>query len=359
MKVYFESNFWGSGKGKKQGRKVSAGQTFTWAGSEWTAPAIYLFPEGIVADFCVRIPLDKVETYFEKWNIGKRLSELSEEELEQMQRENPFEMNFHIQGYLDGEKLESMGMCMEGWHPLHLEDEAVPEMGETLMNEYGCSRDSGWSFIRASFRYQNGIHREEGAQWVPKSIMFRFEKNPVFYPGPHFTAGMRDEGKRVEFVHTGTGETHILTVQGCAQEEISDQIVSRMKSLHRHIIQEPTYYLRMRYTLEPDLSMEEFMIRDCAKSDSPVMAVNSNGAAAISVIGGNTGIIENTSGPTSVFYAGKLEERDESRIRNEMAAFSALHYEPVEAAEWRISFQVVEKEKKEVMIDLADSESDL
>lgn len=359
MKVYFERNFRGSGRGKTPGEKVSVGKTFSWAKTEWTVPAIYLFREGIVVDFCVRVPVEQVEAYLTKWYIEKRLSELSEEELEGMQRDNPFEMDFHVQAYLDGRKLDSMGMCMEGWHPLHPEREAAPEMGEMLMSEYGCSRDSGWSFIRASFRYQNGFHRRKDAQWVPKSVSFRFEKNPVFYPGPHFTAGMGDEGKCVEFVHTGTGETHTLTVQGCEQEEISDQIVSQMKLFHKHVIQEPACYLRMRYTLEPDLSREVFMIRDCANSDAPVMETDSNGAAAIAVIGGDTGIMENTSGPTSDFCAGKLKDRDENRRRNEKAAFSALHYKPVEEVEWRFSFREIETEKKEVTIDLADSESDI
>lgn len=218
MRVYFDRNFLERGKGKTPGKKISVGETFTWAGSEWTIPAIYRFPEGIAADFCVRIPLDKVKAYLGKWYMDRRISELSEEELEEMQTDNPFDMNFHVKGYLDGEELESMGMCMVGWHPLRLDGESVPEMSEMLMDAYGCSRDSGWNFIRAFFRYRNGVCGK--MECTPESVLFRLEKNPVFYPGNYSCSEIvRDQilpgwlgtraGRCISVIGTDTGTAGI------------------------------------------------------------------------------------------------------------------------------------------------------
>lgn len=343
MDVYFGENFWGKSRGEMPGKKISVGKTFTWSGRKWSLPAVYLFEEGITADFCVHVPLDEIESFVSKWNHGEEMSKFSDEEMEEMERENPFSSNYNIEMYLNGQKMENMGRSGIAWHPLHLEGEAVDSLSEMLMETYECSRDAGWEFVRVSFRYPDVqpekikiVSENSGAD-----IIFQFERNPVFYPGPHFTAGIEDVGKCIELVHPETGRKHILTIGDVETHEMEYGKPVRM--LGRRLRNIPTKYLMMRYTLEPDLPLEQFRVQDCQKSDAPETNMDSQGAVAISVIGG-------ADGPVSFFAAGRKEEED--TLKNEKTVCSALHYEAVDRTEWRTSFQMTGKESKEIHVIL-------
>ena len=87
--------------------------------------------------------------------------------------------------------------------------------------------------------------------------------------------------------------------------------------------------MQMNYRMEPEITQENLYFNDCAQGDQPVMK-DDKVVTSVSVIG-------HADGPTSIFLAGKLEEKMEGRI-----ACSALHFEPVEDVVWQPVFRVDE-----------------
>lgn len=363
MNVVFGDNFWGSreagGKHGHAGRKVPVEKTFFYGGRECRIPAVYLCPEGLVVDLCVKIPGDEVTAFFQKWTRDRRLSGLSEEELEIMEQENPFSINFHLHGELDGCELGDNMSCSAGWHPFSFqEEEAISADGveEEMMEEYGCDRDCGWNFIRTSLNFP------EHFSGAPSRLTLTWKQWPRMCQGPHFTVGLDDQGKQVEFVHPSTGRRHVLTVRELEQDVLPGEMLPRTERLRLQVERFPDHYLAMGYTVEPELPAEAFFLRDCAGSDEPVRKKNT-GAAAISVIAGaavdgpekevsdESGcVIGGADGPTAIFLAGKTGRKMAGpRV---MGVCSSVHYEPVREVEWQMVFPVNDGETHTVTVDL-------
>lgn len=337
MDVYFGENYWGCQRDRHTGtlgEAVYLEERFMWEGREVRIPAVYVCEEGLVADLCVRIPAEEMESFYKKWK--PRTEHLTEEEEMQLSRENPFSWNASISLQINGENAEQESGCGTSWVPPYLkgdEASAREDADELLMEAYGCDCTAGWSFRRCSYRWP------EGKQVPLRTLQFHFEKEPVSYAGIHFTTRLSEEKKQVEFWHPVSQKKHVLTVQSQFREEVPAKDLSEMNGRGFEFKKFPTHFLVMEYTVEPELPMDEFCICDCAESDPPVMVRKR--AASVSIIGG-------ADGPTSVFFAGKCGDRQEGW----KSVSSSVHYEPVEEVEWRIWFQVKSEERKEVKICL-------
>lgn len=342
MDVYFGENFWECESGHHKsgpGEEIHLEERFLWNGREVRIPSVYVCEKGLVADFCICIPAKEMEDFLRKWR--PRLSDLSVEEEEQLEWENPMSEDLNVSLSINGEEAESCGGCGVCWYPPRLRDgekEAV-SVGETggperedeetiLMKAYGCSPEESWRFWRMSFGWPGG------ERTAVRTLSFVFEKGPDHYAGPHFTVSLGEEDQQVEFCHPVTGERHVLTVHGLEPQSLPERTGKRLK-----FEKIPVHFLRMNYTVEPLLPEGELTVRDCAESDPPVMKAR-KGKGGVSVIGGATG-------PTAIFFAGKLEEKPALR-----AAFSSVHYEPVDRVEWRMVFQVKGGETKKIEVAL-------
>lgn len=353
MDVIFGENFWGSrrksGKRSQFGKKLNVEKHFSYAGRECWVPAVYLCPEGLVADLCVKIPLEEVERFFRVWNRERRLSDLTDEDIERMEQENPFHLDIHLRGTADGEPLRNDGSCSVGWHPLRFqEEEEIAAVGveEDLLSEYGCDRDCGWKFIRTSLAFPESFQKEL------TTLSLTLEQDRAICQGPHFVTRLGEVGKRVEFVHPVTGQSHVLTVHELEQDRLSEEMLSSLHQSRIQVEEFPTHYLAMGYTVEPKLQPGEFFLQDCAKSDEPVRKKNC-GATAVPVIAGadhDASVIGGADGPTAIFIAGKTERKpDGPRLTG---VCSSLHYEPVCEAEWRMIFSVEDRKPYTIEIEL-------
>lgn len=318
MNVYFDENFWGCKReqpGKIPGKKICIEKEFTWVGKLWRIPAVYVCEEGLVVDFCIRIPAEE---------IGNG---------------NLFCLDADIKLWADGEEMEPELGCGVFFIPSSLLQEEArsgEDAAELLMEAYGCDYREGWKFQRKSFAWT------EGGKRPVHSLTVQLKKEPAYYPGPHFRTSLEDEKKCVEFIHPVTQAKHILTVQSLEQTVLPEQDFSGMQSGRLRILKAPANLLAMLYTVEPELSIKELQIYDCAESDPPVVE-RKTGAAGISVIGG-------ADGPTSIFFAGKARSGKEQK--NWKSVCSSLHYEPVEAVEWRMEFRVESEEQMEIAISI-------
>lgn len=337
MNVYFDENFWGCEKerpDKVPGEKISVEKEFVWDGRTWRIPAVYICEEGLVVDFCIRIPAEEIEIFWNKWR--PRIGELSDKEQLFMEQENPFSINVRTEVFINGDQAEGFSGCGTSFIPPYLKEEpeanSASFIEEQMAEAYECDCRDGWKFERLSVSWPEGVK-------VPvHSLAFQMKKNPVSYPGPHFRTELGEGKKQVKFIHPATGAEHILTVQSLEQTALPEQDLSEIKSGRMRVQKTPTHLLAMFYTVEPKLSLQELQIFDCAKSDPPVLE-KETGAAGVSVIGG-------ADGPSAIFFAGKTG----AGHKDWSSASSALHYEPVSVVEWWMEFRVESSEKTEVEI---------
>lgn len=337
MNVYFNENFWGCRKGRADrvpGKEIRTEKEFIWDGRMWRIPSFYVCEEGVVVDFCVRIPKEEIEAFLKKWR--PKIEELTEEELPGVEQENPFSVDMPKEVRINGRKAEGFGGCGVSWIPPCLRDESeaqsANDIEEEMMEVYACDCRDGWKFVRMSVPWPEGVSAPV------RSLTVRLKKAPVYDPGPHFRTDLGEEKKQVEFIHPRTGVKHTLTVQYMEQTGIPGTDLSELRSMKIRLQRIPTQLLTMFYTVEPKLSQGELRIYDCTGAD-PAVPEKGSAAAGISVIGG-------ADGPTAVFFAGKTGAKDS---RSEWSsACSSVRYEPVKTVEWRMEFWTESNEHMEI-----------
>lgn len=333
MEVYFNGNFWGNGKEKPEqaGREIKVQREFEWGKDKGFIPAVYQCEEGLVADLCFRIERARIEAYYDKWDEKARTGTLTGEESEQMEQDNPFQMNFRASAVINKWETEPARMCSIGWCPAGLGNEIMEEESEELMDYYQCSRDFGWLFVRISFPWV----RWSGAGI--QSLQLKLEEGPVPHTAGYFSVDPSGIGRSVAAEHPVSGEPYTVRICGCEQEKIEwdkGEVGMGMEF--------PVCYQVISYQTEPDFPSEKFRIQDCAASDQPRFkkeeTVCADRSRAVSVIGGQ-------DGPTSVFIAGKTKQ-----VPDVHQACSAVHFEEMKKVDWKMVFY--EKEKEDLRIDV-------
>ena len=69
--VYFDLNAPREDRRRKRrpGRELPIHQTFSWGGTEWRIPAVYVCAQGLVADFVRRVPAGSIQTFTGRWKL--------------------------------------------------------------------------------------------------------------------------------------------------------------------------------------------------------------------------------------------------------------------------------------------------
>lgn len=324
-KVYFNGNFRGHEKGERCSREIPVGKTFFWGKEKWLVPSVYTSPAGLVVDFCVEVAPERIQAFMEKWDLQNGEAPMcEEEEWRQMEAENPLEIPAFPQVILNGRELPEAHGCSVVWNPCIPEEMSGQEArafsmeeAEEFLEHYGCDPLKGWVFKRYAFGW--ATKRKP----VFRDVRIKLEREPDCFAGKHFTA--EKPGQEIVFFHPVTGVEHTLTVKKLTQERLD-------KMPFDDSVEWPEHYVKMEYTLSPDLPDMEFTVQDCGRGDSPRTVRKK--AAAVEIIGG-------AHGPTSIFLAGK-------NIEDNHAAFSAVHFEPVDMVEWRMTFHI--KMMKDIVV---------
>lgn len=342
MKVYYIGNSPERGKRRRAGKEISIQKSFIWGNEKWNIPAVYQCPEGLVADFILCVPVEKAKKYFEKWNYVRRISELTNEEFEEMARDNPFLMNFSLDAWINGKEYHAENMYGLGYHPLKnesiekeqeafsMEEAYCDEDALRLMEVYQCDKNNAYYFVRAYFPWKKIPEIEH--------LSFSMEPNCVSYSGEHFHTKLGDEGKEIEISHPVTGKKYVIRILLCKQGILSVNDFGIGEDMEY-----PENYLSIEYTAEPEISRMEFQIQDCKNGDQPIKKKRpiydkEDKSSA------NVSIISSSDGPTSIFLAGK------SSNPKTHAALSSLYFHSVDSAEWRTIFHVKERQAKRIDI---------
>ncbi|MDO5423806.1 MAG: hypothetical protein Q4F41_08785 [Eubacteriales bacterium] len=317
LNVYFGANFWRKKSAARPGVEIPIRKSFTWAGRQWNLLSLYTFPEGVTADFCIRIPREEVEVFLEKWSEPRRLEAIQNDDYEACERENPFRMDFWTEARLNGEPLKSEGMCMISWHPCEKERNFVEPEAEELMEVYACDRNSGWCFVRASFRYPS----ESQSQPDIRTLSITLKGRPTPFPGERFRIKAGETEREIPFTHPVTGEEHLLKILSCEPCRLPD------RAFPDEDCEYPREGLSLTYTVSPRIVPEELHITDCTRSDPPrKLHANAVSSACIAAI----------------FTKGQHPDAQN--------ACSSLHFEPVTETEWKMTFYRNTKEELELEV---------
>ena len=318
MDVYYNKNFWhretGAAGKNVPLRKISVDAAFCWKDMEGFIPALYVGSEGAVLDVCIRVPFPKIESFFEKWKKEKRLSGLTDEEIEEMQADSPFPSDFRIEMGLDGKELTGGFMCSTVWHTYKAEEQYADEEAETLMEEYGCDRGTGWMFTRWNYGWcgQPVLTPER------MTLSFHADRQPV--TAGYFVTAEGAEGEAHEITDPHSGERYVLTVRTCSNAVMDEE----MEKTVDEEMEYPPFYQVIACSAEPEIPREELRIQDCSRGDAPRQKSDGkpNGAVSVAVM------------CSAEIPAGTSEGSQEALL----TACSALHFEPVEEVRWRAVF---------------------
>ncbi len=328
-KVTFEGGFWGHSR-ERAGKELAIGKEFDWAGHHWLIPSVYLCAKGLVVDFCMQVEPSQIQAFMEKWDLtieneGQR--QFSPEEQMQLALENPLILDFCATLQVNGKKLESTHGSGTAYAPCLGPDYTAMDEALQAMEHYGLDPDYGW--VLARFSYPWATKRKP----TIRSLSLTMIQDPVSIPGPHLKAC--HPGTTATFLHEG--QEHTLTVQ-----EYETKIMD-WSSMPDTGLEHPSHYAAMSYTVSPELPDGVLTLEDCREGDRPRQPPSPPGQPEAENYSTIIGIIGGVDGPEAVLFGpnqyGKLH-----------AAYSSLHFEPVDHVEWRLVFH--ETQFDDLTVDL-------
>lgn len=334
--VYFDGGFFGKRKASaRPGEEISMNVEFTWNDEKWYFPAVYVFPQGIIADFCVEIPPEREKAFIRKWEpLMRREERLTREMHRQIDNENPLNIEFRSQLNINGKLLKTKCSTATSWIPLNCLpcDERNDEREKRVIKHYGLDDTRAWSFHRTAFLWATA------KKPIIKSASLKLKRETVQIDGIHFTNP--SVGDVITFVRPKYGTQHKLTVLEYERQELSIQHISDAE------YEFPTHYTAMTYKLEPNIPNESFQIRDCVDNDEPKRKSEKGFASQSTDEACAIGIIGSADGPTVIMLSA-VNNSSNSEVHT---VFSSLHFEPRENIEWKLIFN--EKPMDDVEVDL-------
>ena len=331
--VYYDCGYSNRSAEGEAGEETVLNKTFSRGDEIWHIPAVYSCDEGMVVDFCIEIQPEKEKAFIDKWYpILAKDENISREMREQIERENPMEIGFRPYLFVNGQELIARHGTSLSWMP----DSCLPEGESCVVSEakevirhYGLDETQAWSIHRWAFP------RETDGKPEISSMKLKTVSQPTTIQGIHFKNP--SVGDVIKFIHPIHKTEHKLTVLAYEKQEFSG------RGFQHEEYEFPTLHTAMTYTLEPELSGEKFLVRDCCANEPPKRKPKNRFEPQASYDACSVAIIGGADGPTAIFVsAGQSCERH--------IALSALRFEYAEDIEWKIIFR--EKLTEDTEIEL-------
>lgn len=319
-KVYFNGNFWRHHGREHAGREIPVDTQFSWGDEKWRIPVVYVCGKGLVVDFCVGVEQERIRAFMDKYDLwrGER-QDYDEDERDKMISEHPLNVDVSFAARINGKTAMQSRGCGVSWIPC-LPDGMEPDREATvLVEQYGLDKSMGWSIKRATFPWAT-----KGKPRNISSLELTLSIDPAKLTGISFNTPA--PGESVRFIHPVTGIEHTLTVHESEKRKLD------IERLDFDIMDYPTHYTLMTYTLSPELPNSAFAVRDSAKSDSPRQREINELTLSKTQTAVTIGIIGGEDGPTAILY-GKASA--EGKLHT---ACSALHFEPADTVLWQVLF---------------------
>ncbi len=309
--VRFDEGFCSSGSRRRPGQEISLNTAFSWGGWTWRIPAIYVCAQGLVIELCRRIEPHVLQAFIEKWNLQDGDRPLTPEEETLCEAENPLVFDMQAALTLGGQTLRpthGRGLCHNPCTPR----EADPAVHAVLAH-YQLDARFGWAFTRLAFPWA-GPKRPACLEEMSLTLT----PDLISLPGPSFSLSVPGESLRFD---DPDGRTHTLTLHA-----LSEQTLERGAMLSAYEL--PTHFVRMTYTIDPELPNKTFRLTDAEPGNAPILRAPSGESESASI-----GIIGGANGPTTVFLSTPASQSPSLHV-----ACSALRFEKRVAIRWRITF---------------------
>lgn len=264
-KVTFEGGF-GGGKGQT-GKEISIGKTFFWGENEWLVPAAYVCKEGMVLDIIKHVPVEKLFSFREKWELCPENdgSDWEEDKCIRARAENPFEGRFSAELTVNGQTLQWKRGCALCWDPLYAEGNGRET--KRVRGHYGLDELDGWYIERISFPWKGKKKTDI------RSLSLHIREDPLEVPGQEFSP--ERAGDSITFTRPGAQQTYTLTALALHTEELP-------------LFGETVYTTELAYDIAPEPPGGSVTLRDFAEA----IRVSPQGdfsGCAFGVIGGADG----------------------------------------------------------------------
>ena len=330
-KVTFDGGFWRS-KGRPS-KEIPVGKTFHWGKERWYIPSIYICSKGLVVDFCIDAEPDSLRAYIDKWDLfHNSCNHISKEHQQQMQNEHPLNIEFDPKVILNRKELKRDHAYSISWIPESClnEEFQVDMKAKQVLEHYGLDLSRGWTIHRYCFLW--------ATKRVPniQSLKLIMKRRPITVSGDHIITP--SVGDTLTFTHPTTAIEHTMTIHEYEQQQMAQM------HFHNDSMNYPAHYTVVTYTLSPDISGREFMLRDYNDGDRP-RPKNPRQEEISSLCASSIGIIGGADGPTMI----ALSSVDSGRLHT---ACSSLYYDPKQDIEWYLSFNV--KTMEDIEVDLIE-----
>ena len=265
LQVTFEGTFWGAHG--KPGKELKLDAAFSWAGDEWLVPAAYVCREGLVLDLCKRVPVERLFSFREKWELSPDNDGSNWSDAKQIcaSAENPLEEDFRAELIVNGKTLPCRHGCALCWNPLYPEGNDLEEKRVRL--HYKLDELDGWNIWRISFPW------EGKKETRPRTLSLHLRESPVHIPGPEFTP--EKAGDSITFRLPEKQETYTLTALEIQVETLS-------------AFDQTLYTTELAYTIAPEPPEESITLRDFAEP-AQLSAQGGHSGCSFGVIGGADG----------------------------------------------------------------------
>ena len=336
MNVYYRENFYGKGEGKTPLQKIELKKSFQWGDKTGVMFALYVGDEGVAVDIGLETQREEVEefmTWYQQNWAGKE-EQISHEEYEEIEERNPIGLSFRMKLSINEEELISDFSCGTTYCNLEAMRENARashmDVEEQLLAEYGFDSNSAW-YISRHFAKWNHVPTEI------KTIKTILKEEEHIKRAEKLEIAIDSVGKCFDIKHPITGDIYQMQVLEVTQQEMDWDGLPMGKRRQDMIL--PQHYLEVVYqmTPQPDNQFFHFMAEN---GDAPKRKSTSMSASAVSIIG-------SSSGPTSVFIAGKKSES--------ASIASGLFFEPVTEAKFTPTFMVTGRDDMEITISLEES----
>lgn len=286
--VTFEGTFWGAHG--KPGKELKLDAAFSWAGDEWLVPAAYVCREGIVLDLCKRVPVERLFSFREKWELSPDNDGSDWSEAKQIcaSAENPLEEDFRAELIVNGEMLPCKHGCALCWDPLYAEGNG--RENKRVRGHYGLDELDGWYIERISFPWKGKKKADI------RSLSLHIREDPLEVPGQEFSP--ERAGDSITFTLPGAQQTYTLTALALHTEELP-------------LFGETVYTTELAYDIAPEPPGGSVTLRDFAEA----IRVSPQGdfsSCAFGVIGGADGPVALAMGKDIV--CSQVRQEKERRV---------------------------------------------
>lgn len=316
-KVYFDGNFWGHSEGQRAGKEIPTNIQFVLNDKVWHIPSVYACGKGLIVDFCVQIPVNIIDDFINNWNLSIENdgSDFTKEQQVRIDAENPMAINISPEIILNGKTISCSHGCGLSWNPCFTKLNGMESEG--VLKHYGLDPANGWVIRRSAFPWHT--------KRKPKisSLSITIKHDPVEVHGSYFNVSMPGEG--IDFINPLTNTRHKLIIQEYEQKEIPTA------GFIDNDYDFPTHCIAMSYIINPGLSDGSFSISDSSNSDRPRKKHINPMEPQVSAAAMAIGVIGTSDKSTPISFGGN----NQVKLR---AVCSALHFEPVKAVEWKITF---------------------